>query len=287
MNANQELTRWLEMATRGLSPATKEQVRAEIEAHYADAVGDYQAQGKTIAEAHQAALADLGDAPATARALRGTHQAKWRYVKAVAISLAVLLILPLLPVIYNISGSEKLASIVLRLTLLFSTLYVLYSLKVLLRLDVRPVDRSISFVIWCVIIADGARVLFWLLFNQPAITETAARSWWLAAPFLVKVLDLAALGGEFASGIALFLLGLDLMKVKNRLYGLRMPLCLLLMAVGCMEVGFITAIMAEAYLAAELLSAFGFLSIILTFALTSLLFFRAAYRGAAPPLRTV
>lgn len=284
---NEELTRWLAIATRSLPPETAQMVRSEIEAHYADAVSEHQALGKTAAEAHQAAMADLGDVKATARALRDIHLAKRRYITAAAVSLVIPFIFLSLPTLYKISGSEALVSIILRVSLLVSTLYVLSSLKVLLRLDSHPVDRPISIVIWSTIAADGARLLFWALFNQPAITETAERSLWDAAPFLARALDLVALGGEFAVGLGLILLGLRLVQVKDPLHGLRVPLHTLLLVMGCADVGFITAITLEAYLAAELLGAFGFLTIVLAFALMTLVFFRAAYRVSAPPTQTV
>ncbi len=283
----EDLAHWLETATRGLPAAAQAVVRAEIEAHYADAVEDHRASGKTAEEAHRAAMADLGDVRATARALRDTHLARQRYMKAMAVSLAGIATFMIMPILYDIVKSEMLVSLIIRVSLLLTTLYTLFSLKALLRLDGRWLDRPISLVVWSILAADGARILFWILFNQPAITETGERSFWAAAPFLQKALDGVALGGEFVTGAGLLLLGLGLMQVKNPRYGLRMPLQVLMLAMGCLEVGFIAAIVAEAGEAAAVLGSFGMLSIVLAFALLTLIFFRAAYRRSAPPLRTV
>jgi hypothetical protein len=54
-----------------------------------------------------------------------------------------------------------------------------------------------------------------------------------------------------------------------------------------LEVCFIAAIVSEANVAAAVLGSFGLLTIILAFALMTLIFFRAAYRGSATPLRIV
>ena len=283
----EDLARWLETATQGLPAAAQAAVRAEIEAHYADAVSDHRASGKTAEEAHRAAMADLGDVRATARALRDTHLARQRYLKAMAVSLAAITTFMIMPMLYSVLKSEMLVSIIIRVSLLLSTLYTLFSLKVLLRLDGRVLDRPISLVVWSILAADGARILFWILFNQPAITETGDRSFWAAAPFFQKALDGVALGGEFVTGAGLLLLGLGLMQVKNPLYGLRLPLQYLMLVMGCLEVGFTAAIVAEAGVAAAVFGSFGMLTIVLAFALLTLIFFRAAYRRSAPPLRTV
>ena len=71
-----ELTHWLEIATAKLRPQHARRVSAEVEAHFHDAVGDYLSQGKTQREAEQAAIADLGDPQATARALRRTYHTR-------------------------------------------------------------------------------------------------------------------------------------------------------------------------------------------------------------------
>jgi hypothetical protein len=283
----QDLAHWLEAATQGLPAAARAVVRAEIEAHYADAVGDHRASGKAEEEAHRAAMADLGDVRATARALRDTHLARQRYLKAMAVSLAAIATFMLMPTLYSVVKSEMLVSIIIRVSLLLSTLYTLFSLKVLLRLDGRWLDRPISLVVWSILAADGARILFWILFGQPAITETGDRSFWAAAPLFPKALDGVALGGEFATGAGLLLLGLGLTQVKHPLYGLRIPLQYLMLVMGCLEVGFIAAIVFEASVAAALLGSLGLLTIVLAFALLTLIFFRAVYRRSAPPLRIV
>ncbi len=282
----EDLAHWLETATRGLPAAAQAVVRAEIEAHYADAVEDHRASGKTAEEAHRAAMADLGDVRATARALRDTHQARQRYLKAMAVSLVATFFFLLLPVLYGIPGLAGLASIILRVTLPAAVLYTFYSLKLLLGFDARSVERPIAVLVWSAAVFNAACALTWLLFNQPAAIESGERSLWAAAPFAERALDLVAFGGEIVTDIGLFLVWLGLMKVRNPVYGLLGSLRFMLLTVGCLDLGFLIAIAFEAHLPAMLLGPLASLALILVFALMSLIFFRAAYRRAAPPLRT-
>ncbi len=63
----QNLAEWLEIATGKLVPSVQARVRAEIEAHYAEAVKSRQNAGLPTANAQAVALADLGEAHAAAR----------------------------------------------------------------------------------------------------------------------------------------------------------------------------------------------------------------------------
>ncbi len=283
----EDLARWLETATKGLPATAQAVVRAEIEAHYADAVSDHRAAGKTAEEAHRAAMADLGDVQATARALRDTHQARQRYMKAMAVSLVATFCFLLLPVLYGIPGFAGLASIVLRVTLPAAVFYTFYSLRLLFGFESRSVDRPIAVLVWSAVVFNAACALIWLLFNQPPAIESGERSLWAAAPPVEHALDLVAFGGEVVTDIGLFLIWLGLMKIRNPVYGLLSPLRFMLLTVGCLDLGFLIAIAFEANLPAMLLGPLASLALILVFALMSLIFFRAAYRRAAPPLRTV
>ncbi len=66
------LAEWLTIATGDLVPAAQARVRAEIGAHYAEAVQGYAASGLSEAEAQRAALSDLGGARVASRNFRRT-----------------------------------------------------------------------------------------------------------------------------------------------------------------------------------------------------------------------
>lgn len=69
----QTLSEWLEIATRKLTNASKERIRVEIEAHYAEAVEAHREDGLSEADAQTAALRELGDANAAGRRFRKQH----------------------------------------------------------------------------------------------------------------------------------------------------------------------------------------------------------------------
>jgi hypothetical protein len=73
----QTLSDWLEVSTRKLAEPAKERIRAEIEAHYAEAVAGYVTTGLSQSAVAAAALADLGDAKAAAKRFRKRHLTKW------------------------------------------------------------------------------------------------------------------------------------------------------------------------------------------------------------------
>lgn len=64
---------WLEIATRKLAHASKERIRVEIEAHYAEAKEAHRENGLSEADAQTKALAQLGDAKLAARRFRKQH----------------------------------------------------------------------------------------------------------------------------------------------------------------------------------------------------------------------
>jgi hypothetical protein len=69
----QNLEEWSEIATKVLVPSAKSRIRLEVEAHYAEAVAAYVAEGLSESDANAAALVELGDARVAARRLRKTH----------------------------------------------------------------------------------------------------------------------------------------------------------------------------------------------------------------------
>ena len=64
---------WLVIATKDLAPAARVRICAEIEAHFADGLEGHQAEGRSLAQAHQAVLAELGDPFAAGKRFRKRH----------------------------------------------------------------------------------------------------------------------------------------------------------------------------------------------------------------------
>jgi NADH:ubiquinone oxidoreductase subunit K len=69
----QDLSEWLDVATRDLVPSAQARIRAEIETHYTEAVQSGLANGSPESVAQSAALADLGSANAANRRFRREH----------------------------------------------------------------------------------------------------------------------------------------------------------------------------------------------------------------------
>src|ERR1700722_15632505 len=71
------LSEWLEVATHRLAEPAKERIRAEIEAHYVEAVRDQRGNGLSLCAAEAEALAELGDARTAGKRFRKGHLTKW------------------------------------------------------------------------------------------------------------------------------------------------------------------------------------------------------------------
>jgi hypothetical protein len=67
------LSEWLQIATRELTVASKERIRPEIEAHYAEAIEAHRRSDLSEWEAQKAALAELGDPHAAGKRFRKRH----------------------------------------------------------------------------------------------------------------------------------------------------------------------------------------------------------------------
>ena len=69
----QNLSEWLEIATKELVVPSERRIWAEVTSHYEEAVEGHLQNGLPIALAQEAALAELGDAKAAGRRFRRTH----------------------------------------------------------------------------------------------------------------------------------------------------------------------------------------------------------------------
>jgi hypothetical protein len=69
----QNVSEWLEAATRKIAPPARERIWQEIEAHYAESVAAHLAGGLSENDAQKAALAELGEARRAARRFKWRH----------------------------------------------------------------------------------------------------------------------------------------------------------------------------------------------------------------------
>ncbi|MBC7811170.1 MAG: hypothetical protein H7175_08490 [Burkholderiales bacterium] len=287
-----ELTTWLDAATRGLPADVKVMARAEFAAHYADAFDDHMEQGLSAAEAQREALAELGDVAETARGLQDTHLAERRYGRAAAASMVY-------PVAFLVLSSGmvqpwSVADILYSCAILLPALYVMRSLKALLRLryNFSNINRSVS-VFWLgTLLLTLPPALSWLLLGEPVTSEAVRYS--LTGVFNLPqgVLNITYLIGVFVSGLGMIYVGDRLMHLKDGLYGLRTILfgALWLTGGALLTLGSSYIVMAYNYsITVDLIASVAVVGVIfmyiVTNALLTLLFFRAVYRKAPRPMQ--
>jgi hypothetical protein len=132
MSAPLDLCEWLGTATRGLPVRIKTRIYDELTDHYQDAYDDARDEGSSAEEAHQQALARLGDARLTARAMRHTHLARRRYAWAMGAAIASLL--------WVVVGALMMGSVLLFNLFGFAlAIYVLRAFKRMLDADVEAI----------------------------------------------------------------------------------------------------------------------------------------------------
>jgi hypothetical protein len=74
----QNVSEWLEAATRKIASPARERIRLEIEAHYAESVATHLAGGLSENDAQMAALAELGDVRHAARRFKLQYLTTWQ-----------------------------------------------------------------------------------------------------------------------------------------------------------------------------------------------------------------
>jgi hypothetical protein len=74
----QNVSEWLEAATRKIAPPARERIRLEIEAHYAESVATHLAGGLSENDAQMAALAELGNVRHAARRFKRQYLTTWQ-----------------------------------------------------------------------------------------------------------------------------------------------------------------------------------------------------------------
>jgi hypothetical protein len=215
---NADLARWLHKATRGLPADAAEMVREEIEAHYDDARRDHLLTGLSPEDAHIAAMRELGDVEATAGGLRHTHLADRRYLKAgllgVAYALGYLLLLPLNHLLGGDLGFNP-------ANFLF-VLYIAHSFKLIAsdRFTTRPVHFYTTMVARGIVVVCVTRLLGWIIFHNPTITESYSRTLWDTVSQWEYLLNLLSLSGLLLVAISLLVLAEQALHLHSSFYGL-------------------------------------------------------------------
>jgi hypothetical protein len=230
VNADLELTRWLDSATRGLPSDSRGWVRDELLCHYEDAVREALEYGALPSAAHRTALAELGSASAIHHDLGETHLAERRYRFAAAASLIFpLAMLAHLTLVSR--GTGGLDVIVYDLLLLLPLLYVLRNLHTLfvLRFNLHAERRLglIALGLLAMTLPEIAMQAIWI-----ALTHGVSGNVSTISMTLLNGLMLIDLLGAVLLGVGFVCLAETLLRLKPRGLWMLRPFCYVALIAG-------------------------------------------------------
>jgi hypothetical protein len=286
-----DFSRWLQTATHGLPKNALPMIQAELRAHYEDALEDYVRVGKPIDEAQHAALADLGDAQDTSRALKQIHLAPRRYLLAGIASIAPwLMLISFVPLI---SISVMFTALLLPFYVLsfLCTLYVLHTFRTLLpyhrlSLPITFISVGISGVMAGLLLtAFGLGILSvfgnWSFFylNEPIIGYTFA-SMTTSIEASANVIIMCSM---LLTALGSILFGRRIIPTTDRLHQM-VALTFILHGI-CLFLQ-MTAVLAHNETAAGQCALIAVFAVVAKYAGCALLYFRAARIGSPFPTQT-
>jgi hypothetical protein len=290
----QDLTDWLDTATRGLPPTAASIAKNELLAHYQDAAADYGAAGRPESEAHRLALADLGQAEIAANGFKDAHLGHRRYLLATAAAMGNLLALLVFPMVYiglNLGHRPQTGLAIFAaadFTLWGFTLIVFLVLGQLLRwrFGLTRLNGPIRLSLAGLTIQIAADVTSLLRYGYSHnISFEATPGLFDMPPGPETIIKLVSFAGFLLIGIGLLQAAPHIYKLGGILYGLGKPVAILLIILG---VSFATAwlwLNIPNKLPALLVGLAVQVSHLLLWPLLTLLFFRAVYRPPSRPAR--
>lgn len=278
------LTRWLNDATRGLPANIAGAVRREFESHYLDAVEAHCLEGLPPDEAARAALSELGDAAEVDAELRATYPSRIRLVTAMLACILYPLTLMLTSWTEATFGAYS-AQMVIDAV---SVLVIVYALATFIRLlgfDTARLTRPAALVIAGLVLNMFDRQIFFLIFHQLPLVGPNDAVFWNTSSVLPFLMNLVFIGSDILTSLAVLWLGLRMLRLPERLFGLQRPAaCLLLVTavIGLLVVGGL--LLADMTLAG-IFSTLGYAAVTIELAVMILAFFRAAFRPSGVPLK--
>jgi hypothetical protein len=280
-----DLQRWLETATAGLPTAAAALTRAEIEAHYEDALADYLEQGLPQAEAHARTMADLGAADVTADGLCDVHRGRRHYAIATLLSLLTFFVIFVIPAQFFHAGYGEdslpiLAAYIMRGGLM---IYVMLVFRWLLSWRFRiPAAIPPLNLLMAGLALETIGMVLAILITGTSNYADISRPLYQSETLIQLVLLVITQAGRVAASLGALRIGYLLARSESHLYGLRLPMAVLTTAMG---LGLALAI-GLPYFTMEgglLITAFLLITHVLVWPALTLLFFRAAYRSPVHP----
>ena len=267
---------WLDAATRGLPDAAARTARAELSAHYQDALADALDGGNGEREARRLALARLGPAEEVASGLLDAHIGRRQYLIAAGLCLWNLVMEPVLHFALWFEGTatqEHVLQAAAFFALLIPTLAILRITQMFIEWRLRaPHARLMVGLSMAGVMVTLLATTLPLFAEQPAETITAT------VPILFV--------GLVAAGCGTLALAVTCARSRAGLFGLGWPLAGL---GGVIGLGLL-AVPAGALLSEFEVSRAGFLALsaaqVGLWPVLMIVFYRAVYREQRLPLRT-
>jgi hypothetical protein len=294
MNQRDTLTlkSWLDSATQGLTAADEKSVRAELQAHFEDAVEQHKKSGEKPDDAVRLALADLGAAEAIDRGLLDVHRGQRLYPIAMALSMLNLLTNMVMPVLHESMSLEpgKLGETLFvagsNIALFGPTCIVIYILGKLIewRSGDNSASKAVRVIMAGVIGYLTIDTLMLAMFGYSNI-YFLGKSVGETQSGLELAMYLLSSIGQLVTGAALAVLAWVMYQVRGHLFGLALPISVM------------ANLLALSVIVTALTQAAGQTNIFIVFAIAgnmihffiwptfTLLFFRAIYRPASLPVR--
>jgi hypothetical protein len=280
-----QLTRWLNDATRGLPANIAEIVRGELQNHYLDAYDAHKQQGLPEAEAARLALTELGDAAEVDAGLRSAHISRRRLVVAMLACALYPLSLALMTWTEGILG-DYFALMIQDAISVLVLVYVIVTFIQLLGFDRARLRRPATLLTAGIVLNVFDRLIFFALFQTLPLIGPDDTVYWNTASGLSIAMDWIFLGSEVLTALAVFWLGSRLLRLPERLFRLQRPAALLMLANGPIGLAVVVTLLFKNMLLAGLVSVIGYTVITILMALLILVFFRAAFRPTEVPLKT-
>lgn len=273
------LETWLASALDGLAPDVAADIRAELAAHFEDAVAAYVADGLPEDEARRRALTDLGDGSETGDGLRDVHLGWRRYLAAALVAL-------IYPLVFSYTLTAELAY-GLRVALyypsiLLTSVFLFGSLRHLLAANPgsERLTPALKGLYAGLVVGNVAPMISWFALEHYPIAES-----YIFIPgvgLAERALDYVGLAGDLTFGVSLALLATQLVRVEARLYRLSFPLAAACAVLGMCMLGIGTGIVSGAPFMALDFSLLAVLALNGLHVLLSLIFGQAAYRYRRP-----
>lgn len=278
------VNRWLNEATRGLPANIAALTRAELHSHYLDGLDAHLRAGLAPDEAAQAALAALGSAAEVDNGLRSTHPSRTHLVIAMlaclfypmAVFAAARFEADLGP--YGMLMIQDAASVL-------SLTYIIITFVRLLGFDTPRLARPILIVLGAVVLNIFDRLVFYAIFRQLPLIGPDGGVFWDSASPLSIAMDWVFLGSEVLAALGVIWLGMRLLRLPERLFGLQRAAAWLLLANAPMLLSIVIALLAFNMELAGWISALADVTLTILLALMLLIFFRAAFRPTDVPLK--